>query len=501
LNYRTGSIIVVVLVIFSALLVKPVHSSGLEYLGPGVLIPQPFPGVPATLQANAIVGNSGNSSSICSFTLVASQDFRSHFATTFWVNGSQLNHFTMDANRRQAFYVNFTFDPSTTPAINYTATISISASPANGTGGVGGIASLSEPVSILAIYLTQAGSTSTTETQVSTQTSASTTQSLTQSGTSSISQAGSFSIAVSPQALSMVISSSGFVSITVSSINGFEAPVTLSAINVPAQLYVTISPNPVTPPADASVSASANIAVDKSAPPGAYTFTISATSGSLRQDTTVNVQVSECVIATATYGSALSPEVQFLRDFRDHRILKTHAGSNFMLAFNAWYYSFSPTIAQIITQNPVARSAALVLISPLITILRIGAAAFDLTPGGLEAGAVVTGLLVSSLVGITFFSLPTYALLRQSSRARKISRRTMPLMSIFFLGAISLVVLAEFSTQTWLMATVTAASVLILLMVSALATGHGLFKIEESLRPRIARLRTFRPLSAFKGGR
>ncbi len=298
----------------------------------------------------------------------------------------------------------------------------------------------------------------------------------------------------------MVISSSGFVSVTVSSVNGFESPVTLTPINVPAGISVAISPNPVTPPSDASVSAGANIVVDKSTAPGAYTFTISATSGSLRQDTTVNVQVSECVIATATYGSALSPEVQFLRDFRDHRILKTHAGTGFMLAFNAWYYSFSPTIAQLIVQHSLARSAALVIISPLIAILRIGAAVFDFTPGGPEASAVVTGLLVSSLIGITFFSLPTYAFLRRSSRVRRITRTTIPLMSILLLGAISLVVLAEFSTQTWLMATATAASVLISLTVSPLATGHGLFKIEERLRRGIPRLRTFRPLGAFKGG-
>lgn len=479
--------------------IPPLQASSIAYLGP-LLTPEPYGLNNLRTNPGAFVRDTGNDTVVCTFALAADPTFTSHFRYSFWVNGTQVQSFTLNVSRTQPFFINFTFDPTTTPALNYTATLVISGHPLPGPGGTSsGVASLNVPVTILAAFLIQAGSTITTQTSSSTTSTATTLASTTTS--TSIPQTGSFSIAVSPQSLSMVISSSAFVSVTVSSLNGFEAPVTLSAINVPAQLYVTISPNPVTPPADASVSAGANIAVDKSAAPGAYTFTISATSGSLRQDTTVNVQVSECVIATATYGSALSPEVQFLRDFRDHRILKTNAGSGFMLAFNAWYYSFSPTIAQIIAQHSLARSTALAIISPLITILRVGAAAFDLTPGGLEAGAVVTGLLVSSLVGITFFSLPTYAFLRRSSRIRRITRRTIPLMSILLSGAISLVVLAEFSTQAWLMATATAASVLISLTVSALATGHGLFKIEERLRSGITRLKAFRPLGAFKGGR
>ena len=37
-----------------------------------------------------------------------------------------------------------------------------------------------------------------------------------------------------------------------------------------------------------------------------------------------------CIIATSTYGSELSPEVQFLREFRDDTVLNTFAGSGFM---------------------------------------------------------------------------------------------------------------------------------------------------------------------------
>ncbi|MDC4213977.1 MAG: peptidylprolyl isomerase, partial [Candidatus Nitrosopumilus limneticus] len=52
-----------------------------------------------------------------------------------------------------------------------------------------------------------------------------------------------------------------------------------------------------------------------------------------------------CLIATATYGSELAPQVQLLREIRDNSLLNTESGTVFMKTFNEFYYSFSPTIA------------------------------------------------------------------------------------------------------------------------------------------------------------
>ena len=52
-----------------------------------------------------------------------------------------------------------------------------------------------------------------------------------------------------------------------------------------------------------------------------------------------------CLIATAAYGSEMSPQVQMLREIRDNQLMNTESGSAFMSAFNNVYYSFSPTIA------------------------------------------------------------------------------------------------------------------------------------------------------------
>ena len=60
-----------------------------------------------------------------------------------------------------------------------------------------------------------------------------------------------------------------------------------------------------------------------------------------------------CLIATATYGSEMSIEVQQLRELRDNQLLQTESGTAFMGMFNDIYYSFSPTIADMERVHPM----------------------------------------------------------------------------------------------------------------------------------------------------
>jgi len=78
-----------------------------------------------------------------------------------------------------------------------------------------------------------------------------------------------------------------------------------------------------------------------------------------------------CLIATATFGSELAPEVQKLREIRDNILLQTDSGTSFMTGFNEFYYSFSPAIADLERQNPVFKEAVKLAITPLITSLSI----------------------------------------------------------------------------------------------------------------------------------
>ena len=78
-----------------------------------------------------------------------------------------------------------------------------------------------------------------------------------------------------------------------------------------------------------------------------------------------------CLIATATYGSELAPQVQQLRELRDNQLLQTESGKQFMGMFNDVYYSFSPIIADYERENYVFKEAVKLAITPMLSTLII----------------------------------------------------------------------------------------------------------------------------------
>ena len=78
-----------------------------------------------------------------------------------------------------------------------------------------------------------------------------------------------------------------------------------------------------------------------------------------------------CLIATATYGSEMSPQVQKLREIRDNKLLQTQSGHAFITGFNDFYYSFSPQIADYERENPFFKEAIKIAITPMMSSLSI----------------------------------------------------------------------------------------------------------------------------------
>ena len=78
-----------------------------------------------------------------------------------------------------------------------------------------------------------------------------------------------------------------------------------------------------------------------------------------------------CLIATATYGSEMAPQVQQLRELRDNSLQNTESGTSFMNTFNKVYYLFSPTIADYERENPVFKEMVKITITPMISSLSI----------------------------------------------------------------------------------------------------------------------------------
>jgi peptidyl-prolyl cis-trans isomerase B (cyclophilin B) len=82
-------------------------------------------------------------------------------------------------------------------------------------------------------------------------------------------------------------------------------------------------------------------------------------------------RIGGCLIATATYGSELAPQVQLLREIRDNTVLQTQSGASFMATFNQFYYSFSPAIADYERENAVFKEIVKLTLTPLLASLTL----------------------------------------------------------------------------------------------------------------------------------
>ena len=107
-----------------------------------------------------------------------------------------------------------------------------------------------------------------------------------------------------------------------------------------------------------------------------------------------------CLIATATYGSELAPQVQQLRELRDNQLLQTESGTAFMGTFNDIYYSFSPVIADYERENPYFKEAVKLAITPMITSLSLMESAES------ESEVLSIGLSVIALNLGMYFAVP-----------------------------------------------------------------------------------------------
>lgn len=115
----------------------------------------------------------------------------------------------------------------------------------------------------------------------------------------------------------------------------------------------------------------------------------------------------DCLIATASFGSELSPQVQMLREIRDNTLLSTESGRLFMDGFNTAYYSFSPQIAQIENENPLFKESVKLFITPMITTLSIMTLAdenseFDVIFLGLSTIGLIVGMYIVAPVVVIY---------------------------------------------------------------------------------------------------
>ncbi len=80
-------------------------------------------------------------------------------------------------------------------------------------------------------------------------------------------------------------------------------------------------------------------------------------------------QPSVCVIITALHGSALNPEIDYIRHVRDDMIGSSEIGEKIVFGWNTFYYSWSPELARLIADSTYVKQIFRILLIPLITII------------------------------------------------------------------------------------------------------------------------------------
>ena len=113
-----------------------------------------------------------------------------------------------------------------------------------------------------------------------------------------------------------------------------------------------------------------------------------------------------CLIATATYGSELSPQVQLLREIRDNQLMNTESGAAFMSTFNDIYYSFSPIIADMERESPIFKEIVKVGLTPMLSSLAIMENAES------ESEVISLGLSVIMLNLAMYLGVPAFGIIK-----------------------------------------------------------------------------------------
>ena len=315
-----------------------------------------------------------------------------------------------------------------------------------------------------------------------------------------------FAIGVSSATIMINQGSSETATISIYSQNAFSSSVSLSAswsIQAPGGVTINLG-GPVTPLPNAVASSTLTVTTSLTSTTGSYLLQVTGFSGLLVHTANVTIQVTststtvtsvsgtstsgtstsgtstgtvgvgpKCLIATATYGSELAPEVQLLRNFRDNSIMKTQSGSNFMIAFNTWYYSFSPYVAAYLNAHWVERTVMKGVLYPLVGILYLTSNLFSATVAYPEIAVLLSGLLASSLIGAFYLGLPLGVLRARVRRLRNWKGQRMlerALAAVLFGGLATLLFGELISSQSALIISTTTIVLSTLFLSSAIVS-------------------------------
>ncbi|MEM4297940.1 MAG: hypothetical protein QW815_06205 [Nitrososphaerota archaeon] len=111
---------------------------------------------------------------------------------------------------------------------------------------------------------------------------------------------------------------------------------------------------------------------------------------------------------------------------------------------NTWYYSFSPNVASFISTHESVKPIVRGVLYPLIGILHLGVISATSLNNG-ELGIIITGVIISALIGLTYFTpltlIPLYVVKKWRKNMPKPSRVMTLLLP--WAGSVIMILLGE----------------------------------------------------------
>jgi subtilase family serine protease len=143
-----------------------------------------------------------------------------------------------------------------------------------------------------------------------------------------------FALSASPNSLTILQGAGGSSTITVTPQNGFSSSVTLSATNLPTGVTASFSPNPAT------ISSTLTLSAISTAVAGPATMTITGTSGSLTNTTTLSLTVQG--VTTWTDADIGSTGVAGSSSFASNVFTVQGAGAQIYGTADAFHFVYQP---------------------------------------------------------------------------------------------------------------------------------------------------------------
>lgn len=161
--------------------------------------------------------------------------------------------------------------------------------------------------------------------------------------------------------------------------------------------------------------------------------------------------------------------------------MKSQAGSNFMIAFNAWYYSWSPAVAYYLSMHWIERTIIKGALSPLVGILKLSSLTYSAAGAYPEFAVLLSGLVASSLIGAFYLGLPIGLIRAKVRRLRQFGAEKFleKILGVCLIIGVVAILLGEMLASPIVLMVASVMVVLSMLSLSAVVTSAGIAKIAK----------------------